>query len=51
MELRLMVFPVLLGQGKRLFPEGEAKLRLQLTETKTVGNGISLVRYERARRS
>jgi dihydrofolate reductase len=47
-ELRLMVFPVLLGQGKRLFPEGEAKHRLQLAETKTVGGGISLVRYERA---
>jgi dihydrofolate reductase len=47
-ELRLMVFPVLLGQGKRLFPEGETKHRLQLAEAKTVGDGISLVRYERA---
>jgi dihydrofolate reductase len=46
-ELRLMVFPVLLGQGKRLFPESEAKHRLQLGEAKTVGDGISLVRYER----
>ena len=43
-----MVFPVLLGQGKRLFPEGEAKHRLKLAESKTVGDGISLVRYERA---
>lgn len=47
-ELRLMVFPVLLGQGKRLFPEGETKHRLQLAEAKTVGEGISLLRYERA---
>jgi dihydrofolate reductase len=47
-ELRLMVFPVLLGQGKRLFPEGESKHRLQLAEAKTVGDGISLLRYERA---
>ena len=46
-ELRLMVFPVLLGEGKRLFPEGEAKHRLQLAEAKTVGDGISRVRYER----
>jgi len=46
-ELRLMVFPVLLGQGKRLFPERETKLRLKLAEAKTVGDGISLVRYER----
>jgi dihydrofolate reductase len=47
-ELRLMVFPVLLGQGKRLFPEGENKHRLRLAEANTVGDGISLVRYERA---
>jgi dihydrofolate reductase len=47
-ELRLMVFPVLLGEGKRLFPEGKAKRPLKLIEAKTVGDGISLVRYERA---
>ena len=46
-ELRLMVFPVLLGEGKRLFPGGEAKHSLKLIEAKTVGDGISLVRYER----
>jgi len=46
-ELRLMVFPVLLGQGKRLFPEGETKHPLKLTESKTVGDGIALLRYER----
>jgi dihydrofolate reductase len=46
-ELHLMVFPVLLGQGKRLFPEGEAKHRLKLTESKTIGDGIALLRYER----
>jgi dihydrofolate reductase len=47
-ELRLMVFPVLLGKGKRLFPEAEAKHPLKLIEAKTLGDGISLVRYERA---
>lgn len=46
-ELRLMVFPVLLGEGKRLFPAGEAKHPLKLVEAKTLGEGISLVRYER----
>lgn len=46
-ELRLMVFPILLGQGKRLFPEGQAKHRLKLAESKTVGDGIALLRYER----
>jgi len=46
-ELRLMVFPVLLGEGKRLFPRGEAKRPLKLTESKTVGDGVTILRYER----
>ncbi|HKF82460.1 MAG TPA: dihydrofolate reductase family protein [Solirubrobacterales bacterium] len=46
-ELRLMVFPVLLGRGKRLFPEGETKRALKLVEAKSVGDGVSILRYER----
>ena len=46
-ELRLMVFPVLLGAGKRLFPAGEAKRPLKLSEAKTVGDGVAILRYER----
>ncbi len=45
-ELRLMVFPVLLGAGKRLFAEGEEKKALTLTEGQTVGDGISILRFE-----
>ncbi len=47
-ELRMMVFPVVLGGGKRLFAEDGAKKPLKLTSTETVGDGISLVIYEKA---
>jgi dihydrofolate reductase len=46
-ELRLMVFPVALGSGKRLFGETEDKKPLKLTDSKTLGDGIALLTYER----
>jgi dihydrofolate reductase len=44
-ELRLMVFPVVLGSGKRLFGES-GKKPLRLTDSKTVGDGVALLVYE-----
>jgi dihydrofolate reductase len=46
-EIRLMVFPVVLGSGKRLFG-ASGKKPLQLTDTKTVGAGVQILTYERA---
>ncbi|MEY2246779.1 dihydrofolate reductase family protein [Streptomyces sp. BF23-18] len=46
-EIRLYVHPVLLGVGKPLFPESEAPTDLRLIETRTFGNGVALLRYER----
>ncbi|MGZ3963289.1 MAG: dihydrofolate reductase family protein [Flavisolibacter sp.] len=43
-ELRLMVYPVLLGSGKRLFRNGGG-MKLKLAETKLFGSGITLLRY------
>jgi dihydrofolate reductase len=47
-ELRLMVFPVVLGGGKRLFGETSDKLPLKLTESKAVGDGVTIQVYEAA---
>jgi dihydrofolate reductase len=47
-ELRLMVFPVVLGAGKRLFGETSDKRRLKLAESKTVGDGVQILTYEAA---
>ncbi len=45
-ELRLMVFPVVLGSGKRLFGETTDKKPLRLVGSKTVGDGIAILTYE-----
>jgi dihydrofolate reductase len=45
-ELRLMVFPVILASGKRLFGETEDKKPLKLTDSKTVGDGVVVLTYE-----
>ncbi|MFI5755411.1 dihydrofolate reductase family protein [Streptomyces sp. NPDC051569] len=47
-EYRLYVHPIVLGQGKPLFQPSDTKTRLRLTETRTFGNGVVLLRYERA---
>jgi dihydrofolate reductase len=44
-ELRLMIFPVVLGRGKRLFGETSDKKRLRLADSKTVGDGIAILIY------
>ena len=48
-ELRLMVFPTVLGRGKRLFPDGINRLKLKLTDSKQVGpDGVQVQIYQRA---
>jgi dihydrofolate reductase len=48
-ELRMMVFPVVLGGGKRLFGETGDKKPLRLTDSKTVGDGVEIMIFEPAR--
>jgi dihydrofolate reductase len=48
-ELRLMVFPLVLGKGKRLFEDGIGRASLALTELKPVGGeGVSVAIYKPA---
>jgi dihydrofolate reductase len=43
-EYRLMIFPVILGQGKRVFPDVmPAAARLTITDSRTVGSGVLLL--------
>ena len=45
-QLRLMVFPVVLGSGKRVFGELNDKKPLRLVDSKTVGDGVAILTYE-----
>jgi dihydrofolate reductase len=46
-ELRLMVFPVVLGSGKRLFGDTTDKKSLELADSKVVGDGVAILTYRR----
>src|SRR6266581_6389808 len=47
-ELRLMVFPVILGTGKRLFGDTSDSKRLRLADSRAVGDGVAILVYGRA---
>ena len=49
-ELHLQVFPVILGSGRRLYPETPDRLDLDLGECRTVANGVALQTYRRSSR-
>ena len=46
-EYRLYVHPVVIGRGKPLFAASDARVNLRLAETRTFGNGVVLLRYQR----
>jgi len=48
-ELRLVVYPVILGAGERLFGETSDKKPMRLVDTKTIGDGLAFLTYEMVR--
>jgi dihydrofolate reductase len=48
-ELRLMVVPVVLGAGERLFGETSEKKPMRLLDSRTVGEGVVYLTYELVR--
>jgi dihydrofolate reductase len=47
-QINLMVFPVILGTGKKVFDEKPDRRDLRLAESKVVGDGVLVLVYERA---
>ena len=47
-QINLMVFPVILGTGKKVFEEQPERRNLRLRESKVVGEGVAVLIYERA---
>lgn len=47
-EFRIYVHPVLIGRGNPVFSPSDTKATLRLAETHTFGNGVVLLRYDRA---
>jgi dihydrofolate reductase len=49
-ELTLLTFPVVVGQGRRLFPETGQDLALELVESRATDNGVTIQVYRTAGR-
>jgi dihydrofolate reductase len=47
-ELRLMVHPIVVGRGKRLFEDGGDRKALELVDSKTFGTGVLYLTYQPA---
>ena len=49
-KYQLMIYPLVLGSGKRLFRDGSKRTDLQLVDTKTTGTGVMILTYLPARK-
>jgi dihydrofolate reductase len=47
-EYRLMIHPLVLGSGKRLFENGGVRVPLKLSASETTGTGVLILTYQRA---
>ena len=47
-EIRLMIFPLLLGKGKRLFGDGAMPAAFKLVKSQTSSTGVIIATYERS---
>ncbi len=47
-EYRLMIFPLVVGKGQHLFPEGSAPKDLKLVDTKSFNSGVVVLTYQKA---
>ncbi len=47
-EFRLMIFPVVVGKGKRLFGDGTVPRSFSVRDSSTSGTGVVMATYERA---
>jgi dihydrofolate reductase len=48
-ELKLMIHPILVGSGKRLFEEGERQTKLELVDSRTFSTGVLYLTYRPTR--
>jgi dihydrofolate reductase len=47
-ELKLMIHPIVVGSGKRLFEEGEGQTKLELVDSRTFSTGVLYLTYRPA---